>query len=92
MGGVIEPFLLERYFAEHEFATPYLLCSSDLETVAMRDLVATADAGSAALWDDLRLISAKEKKSQRYLVLKAFKDAGYNIHDVDLFEDGRRAS
>ncbi len=44
------------------------------------------------LWDELRLISAKEKKAQRYLVLKAFKDAGYNVHDVDLFEDGRRAS
>jgi aspartate/methionine/tyrosine aminotransferase len=54
-GGVIEPFLLERYFAEHEFATPHLLCSSDLETLPMRDLVATADAESAALWDDLRL-------------------------------------
>ena len=33
MAAVMEPFLLERYFAEHEFATPHLLCSSDLESV-----------------------------------------------------------
>ena len=55
MTGVLEPFLLERYFAEHEFATPHLLCSSDLETVEMRELVATADDETAALWHDLRL-------------------------------------
>lgn len=52
---MLEPFLLERYFAEHEFATPHLLCSSDLETVEMRDLVAAADDEMAALWNDLRL-------------------------------------
>jgi len=55
MDSVIEPFLLERYFAEHEFATPHLLCASDLETVTMRELVALADADAAALWDGLRL-------------------------------------
>jgi aspartate/methionine/tyrosine aminotransferase len=55
MIGVLEPFLLERYFAEHEFATPHLLCASDLESVPMRDLVAHADDEAAALWDDLRL-------------------------------------
>ena len=27
----LPPFAIERYFAEHEFATPHLLCSSDLE-------------------------------------------------------------
>ena len=52
---MLEPFLLERYFAEHEFATPHLLCSSDLESVEMRELVATADDETAALWHDLRL-------------------------------------
>jgi aspartate/methionine/tyrosine aminotransferase len=55
MAAVIEPFLLERYFAEHEFATPHLLCSSDLETLPMRELLALADADGTALWDGLRL-------------------------------------
>ena len=55
MAAVIAPFLLERYFAEHEFATPHLLCASDLETLPMRELLALADADGAALWDGLRL-------------------------------------
>lgn len=44
------------------------------------------------LWDDLAEKGAKEKVTKRYLVLKAFKDAGYTVHDVDLFKDGRRES
>lgn len=44
------------------------------------------------LWDELLLKSAKEKITQRYLVLQAFKDAGYTVHDIDLFKDGRRGS
>jgi len=38
-------FQLERYFAQYEFSAPYLLCSSDLESVAVGDLLALeADA------------------------------------------------
>ncbi|MFM7427233.1 MAG: aminotransferase class I/II-fold pyridoxal phosphate-dependent enzyme [Elainella sp.] len=33
-------FELERYFARHEFTAPYLLCSSDCESVAIQDLLA----------------------------------------------------
>lgn len=29
----LDPFKLERYFAEHEFSAPNLLCSSDCESV-----------------------------------------------------------
>lgn len=36
----ITPFRLERYFAQYEFSTPYLLCSSDCESLALRDLLA----------------------------------------------------
>lgn len=54
-GRVLQPFLLERYFAEHEFATPYLLCASDLESVPMRELVDGADDELAELWSELRL-------------------------------------
>lgn len=34
----IKPFLLERYFAKYEFSTPYLLCSSDCETLSIDEL------------------------------------------------------
>lgn len=33
-----KPFRLERFFAKWEFAAPYLLCSSDCETVSVSDL------------------------------------------------------
>jgi len=35
----IAPFRLERYFAQYEFNTPYLLCSSDCESVSVGDLL-----------------------------------------------------
>jgi hypothetical protein len=44
------------------------------------------------LWNDIAEKTVKEKVTKRYLVLKAFKDAGYTVHDVDLFKDGRRES
>lgn len=33
------PFALERYFAAHEFSARHLLCTSDCETVSVRDLL-----------------------------------------------------
>jgi len=33
------PFRLERYFAEHEFTVPYLLCCSDCESLRIDDLL-----------------------------------------------------
>lgn len=36
----LSPFKLERYFAKHEFSAPYLLCSSDCESMRLRDLLA----------------------------------------------------
>jgi aspartate/methionine/tyrosine aminotransferase len=33
------PFLLERYFALHEFTTRYLLCASDCETLTIQELL-----------------------------------------------------
>ena len=32
-------FKLERYFAQYEFSTKYLLCSSDCESLAVSDLL-----------------------------------------------------
>lgn len=34
-----EPFRLERYFADHEFTAPYLLCCSDCESLTIEDLL-----------------------------------------------------
>jgi len=33
------PFKLERYFAQYEFSVPYLLCSSDCESMRLDDLL-----------------------------------------------------
>ena len=37
---VQDPFELERYFAEHEFSSKYLLCASDCESFSIGDLLA----------------------------------------------------
>jgi aspartate/methionine/tyrosine aminotransferase len=50
-----EPFKLEQYFARWEFTAPYLLCSSDLEALSLRELLALADEETSRLWQDLRL-------------------------------------
>ena len=49
----LEPFKLERYFARHEFSAPYLLCSSDCESMALDELLAMepgADQQFKRLW------------------------------------------
>ncbi len=51
----LPPFAIERYFAVHEFAVPYLLCASDVEPVSMRELLAYADDETRELWDELVL-------------------------------------
>ncbi|WP_045213484.1 aminotransferase class I/II-fold pyridoxal phosphate-dependent enzyme [Desulfonatronovibrio magnus] len=49
----IAPFKLERYFAKHEFSAPYLLCTSDCESMELRELLEfEPDAADrfASLW------------------------------------------
>jgi aspartate/methionine/tyrosine aminotransferase len=48
-------FKLEHYFERYEFSVPYLLSSSDAQTLGLGELLALADAETAALWADLRL-------------------------------------
>ena len=50
-----EPFALERFFARWEFTAELLLCSSDMQSLPQRELLALADAESRALWDELTL-------------------------------------
>jgi aspartate/methionine/tyrosine aminotransferase len=49
------PFALERFFARYEFSARYLLSASDCQGPTMAELVAAADDGLRARWDDLEL-------------------------------------
>ncbi len=51
----IAPFRLERYFAQYEFKTRFLLSPSDCESLSSRELLQMADAEMLELWNDLRL-------------------------------------
>ena len=49
------PFALERFYARWEFEVTHNLSASDVEPVALRELLALADRETASLWDRLRL-------------------------------------
>jgi aspartate/methionine/tyrosine aminotransferase len=51
----IAPFAIERYFARYEFDLPYLLSSSDCESLTLAETLAMADEECRALWDGLTL-------------------------------------
>lgn len=51
----INEFKIERYFAEYEFRTKYLLSSSDCESLSMNELLMMADRQCLDLWNNLRL-------------------------------------
>ncbi len=51
----LAPFLLEQYFAQWEFKAPYLLSSSDVDSMSMRELLNLADAETLAMWENLSL-------------------------------------
>lgn len=48
------PFLLERYFAQHEFSAPHLLCVSDCQTMSMGELL-DLEPGSRQAFERLSL-------------------------------------
>jgi aspartate/methionine/tyrosine aminotransferase len=50
----IEPFLLERFFAGHEFSAAHLLCASDCESFSLGELLAM-ESGAAEAFAALRL-------------------------------------
>lgn len=51
----IKPFALERYFAKHEFSSPYLLSCSDAEPLNLKELLDMAGEETHALWENLSL-------------------------------------
>jgi aspartate/methionine/tyrosine aminotransferase len=46
---------LERFFAQWEFVTEYILCASDVDPYSLTELLALADEHCAALWEGLTL-------------------------------------
>lgn len=54
IGMEIREFKLERYMAQHEFSARYLLCTSDCETLSVRELL-SMEPGSADGMQDLNL-------------------------------------
>ena len=48
-------FKLEEYLAKYEFSAPYLMCSSDPQTMLMKDLLALASTQEMDMWDTLPL-------------------------------------
>jgi aspartate/methionine/tyrosine aminotransferase len=50
----IEPFALERFFAEHEFSARHVLCASDCEPLSIGELLAL-EPGAAEAFSTLRL-------------------------------------
>ena len=51
----IKPFLLERYFAQYEFSSRYLLSSSDCDGFSLNEILALANAKEREQWDTLQL-------------------------------------
>jgi len=52
---LLKPFKLERYFAEYEFTSKYLLSASDCDGLSQRALLEMADEEMKRMWDDLTL-------------------------------------
>jgi aspartate/methionine/tyrosine aminotransferase len=48
-------FKLEDYLGKWEFKAPYLFCTSDMESISMKELLALADSQGQDLWENLRL-------------------------------------
>jgi len=49
----LNPFRLERFFAQYEFTAPYLLCCSDCESLSVKELLsfeANAQDQLFSLW------------------------------------------
>ncbi len=71
------PFSLERYFAEYEFTTRYLLCSSDPQSTTIGDLLAlepgAADA-FARVW--LGYTESRGNPELRRLISKLYERTG----------------
>jgi aspartate/methionine/tyrosine aminotransferase len=64
----LNPFKLERFFAQYEFKVKYLLSSSDCESLSLAELLQMASPASLALWQKLKL---SYTESQGHPLLRA---------------------
>lgn len=80
----INPFLLERYFAKYEFTAPYLLCSSDCETLSIEQLLSLTDNKEEAIKNLLEVkLGYTESKGDPLLREKISKFYNKNVINSD---------
>ena len=75
----IMPFTIEQFFALYEFNTPYLLCSSDCESMTVEDLMALSGQGINIL-GDLHLGYTESQGDPR---LRTAVAKGYEMAEAD---------
>lgn len=78
-----QPFRLERFFAAHEFSARYLLCSSDCESLSLKELLALEPEAEEALLS-LRLgyTESRGKPELRRAIAGLYSAAGLGTEEV----------
>lgn len=77
----VEPFLIERFFARHEFTTPHLLGVSDCETLRVEELLALEPGAEEGL-RSLRLGYTESEGSPELRQAIAATYTGLNPDDI----------
>jgi aspartate/methionine/tyrosine aminotransferase len=77
----LPPFMLERYFAEHEFTAERLLCCSDCESMSVRELLSLEPGAEEELLS-LRLGYTQSRGSPRLRALIAGVYTGIDPEQV----------
>lgn len=87
----IPDFLLERFFARHEFEAPYLLCASDVEGYALTDLLALAGDEERGMWESLVLGYTESRGHPALRAEVASLYTGVSADDVLVFAGAQEA-
>ena len=75
--AAIEPFRLERYFAQYEFSTPLLLCASDCESMSVAELLALEPGATQAFAEQwLGYTESRGSTGLRSAVAGLYENAG----------------
>ncbi len=78
----IKEFKLERFFAEYEFNTKYLLSSSDCDGYSLEYVLAQADAFELSLWENLTL--GYTESNGNHLLRKSISDLYESIESENV--------
>lgn len=87
----IRDFALERFFAEHEFAARHILAASDVEGMALSELLALADEETHRMWTDLRLGYTESAGLPALRQAIAPMYAGFSADDILVFAGAEEA-